>query len=205
MTKAEYFKTRNAMMTEAQNLIDSGDVESANAKMEEIEELDEKYDNVCKAKANMEALKDNTTSEMDNIVAGNTETVEIAGNQNADKEKLKAYGSDLKMDNIITVGTSKIVIPERSSSSINGTFNEVSSLIDRVDVVEMQGGESFKQPYIKGYGEGGYTGQGADYTDTETVFDYAEINKAKITAYAEHPEEIERLPEANYATMQLWL
>jgi HK97 family phage major capsid protein len=60
------------------------------------------------------------------------------------------------------------------------------------------GGESFKQPYLAGYGIGDYTTEGADYAEAEAVYGYADINKAKITAYAEDTEEVQKLPAAAY-------
>ncbi len=57
MKYKEYLEKRNALQTEAQKMIDAGDIEQANEKMEEIKALDEKWDSVAKAQANMRALK----------------------------------------------------------------------------------------------------------------------------------------------------
>lgn len=78
-------------------------------------------------------------------------------------------------------------------------FNNVSSLIDRVRVTPLVGGESYKRPYVVGYGNGaGATTEGADYNTSEPVFAYAEIKREKITAYCEEPEEMQKLPDADY-------
>lgn len=98
----------------------------------------------------------------------------------------------------VTVAASNIVVPKHTSNTINPAFNEVSSLIDRVHTVTIVGGEAYSQPYVKGYGTGDYTAEGADYADAEPVFGYAEIGKTKITAYAEDTEEIQKLPAADY-------
>lgn len=107
-------------------------------------------------------------------------------------------GKDLIEKRAVTVAASNIVVPKHTSNTIKPTFNDVSALIDRVHTVTIVGGEAYSQPYIKGYGTGDYTEEGADYADAEPVFGYAEIGKTKVTAYAEDTEEIRKLPAADY-------
>lgn len=114
------------------------------------------------------------------------------------QDESEKRGKDLLEGRAVTVGSGNIVVPQHDSPDIRPTFNEVSGLIDRVSHKFLRGGESFKQPYVKGYGEGGYTEEGEDYADAETEFGYAPINKAKITAYAEDSEELQKLPAADY-------
>jgi HK97 family phage major capsid protein len=129
------------------------------------------------------------TRQMDGI-----ETPE-AKPKDADAEK---RGKNLLEKRAVTVAASNVIVPTHTSSTITPTFNEVSSLIDRVNTVTIVGGEAYSQPYIKGYGTGDYTGEGENYIDAEPTFGYAEIGKAKVTAYAEDTEEIRKLPAANY-------
>jgi Phage capsid family. len=107
-------------------------------------------------------------------------------------------GRALKENRSVTVGSSNVVLPKHDSPTINPTFNEVSSLIDRVKAMPLPGGESFDQPYLEGYGTGDYTTEGADYADAEPTFNKANIKKTKITAYAEDSEEVQKLPAADY-------
>lgn len=107
-------------------------------------------------------------------------------------------GKALLEKRAVTVSASNVVTPNHTSNTINPTFNTVSSLIDAVHTVTIPGGESYAQPYVKGYGEGDYTDENANYTDAEPEFGYAEIGKTKITAYAEDTEEIRKLPAADY-------
>lgn len=92
-----------------------------------------------------------------------------------------------------------IVVPATFSSTINPDFPVVSSLIDGVAHLSLDGGETFKQPYITSIDVGNYTAEGANAAQAETHFDYADINKSKITAYAELTEELLKLPSAPYA------
>lgn len=99
----------------------------------------------------------------------------------------------------VTVGSGSIVVPNYSADTINPNFEVVSSLIDAVSHLELNGGESFKQGYEIGLAAGNYTAEGASAATADTDFDYVEINKSKITAYTEVTEELQKLPNANYA------
>lgn len=107
-------------------------------------------------------------------------------------------GTDLYENRAVTVDSGDLVLPKHDSSNIKGTFNQVSSLLDRVDVVPLPGGESYETPYDIQHGEGNYTKEGEDYFDVDVEFGYARINKTKITAYNEITEEVLKLPRANY-------
>ena len=99
----------------------------------------------------------------------------------------------------LTTTDGSVVIPQHTSPDIMPTFNNVSSLIDRVKTVPLPGGESYKRPFVESYGDGaGSTNEGADYNLSEPNFGYAEIVREKITAYAEEPEEMVKLPDADY-------
>ncbi len=91
------------------------------------------------------------------------------------------------------------VMPTYTSGDIAPAFNDVSSLIDRVTTVPLAGGESYKRPYVISYGDGaGPTGEGEDYNLSEPAFGYAEIEREKLTAYCEEPEEMVKLPDSDY-------
>lgn len=111
------------------------------------------------------------------------------------------HGQALLEKRAITVASGDLVLPQHTSTTINGTFNQVSSLIDRVKHTPLEGGESYLQPYEISHGEGGTTAEGANYEDVETTTGYAEIKKSKITAYEEITEEVEKLPKAKYAVL----
>lgn len=74
MNKEKYLAQRNELMAMAESLINEGKIEEANAKMEEINKLDEQFENEAKAAANLNALKDNT--KIANVYAGGVKTNE---------------------------------------------------------------------------------------------------------------------------------
>jgi HK97 family phage major capsid protein len=105
---------------------------------------------------------------------------------------------DLKQGRSITLATLDILSIEHQGSELKPTFNEVSNIVDAVGIKNLNGGESFKQPYMKSYGEAGYTAEGADYNTAEPTFGYATVSKAKLTVYTEVSEEFEKLAPKYY-------
>ena len=97
-----------------------------------------------------------------------------------------------------TLSSSSAVLTQHTATDVKETFNEVSSLVDRVKVIPLPGGESYKRGFVKSYGEGDYTEENANYATAEPTFGYASMSKAKITAYCEEPEEIKKLAPAAY-------
>lgn len=97
------------------------------------------------------------------------------------------------------LSVAQTVTPDHSAADVKETFNDVSSLVDRVKTIPLNGGETYQRGYVKSYGDGaGGTTEGGDYNATEPVFGYVTIEKQKITAYTEEPEEMVKLPNADY-------
>ena len=121
------------------------------------------------------------------------------------REELEKRAALLKKGDKVTielraVASSSTAMTDLASDTINPAFAQVGTLDALVNAVHLEGAgcESYKKPFLKTIGEGGITAEGADYTDAEPTFDYADINKHKITAYAEVNEEVEKLPPARY-------
>ena len=114
-------------------------------------------------------------------------------------DEAEERGKALLEKRSVTIATDGVILPEYQASNIKPAFNEVSSLIDNVNIKPFKGGETFQQPYLKGYGTGDYEAEGvAPDSDAEPTFGYAEVKKTKIAAYAENSEELEKLPAADY-------
>jgi HK97 family phage major capsid protein len=113
------------------------------------------------------------------------------------KEEAEKRGNALLEGRSVTIA-SNALLTEYTDSTLSPTFNEVSSLIDRVTTKPLVGGESYKKGYVIGYGTADYSAEGADYNETEPTFGYANITKTKVTSYAEDTEEILKLSAADY-------
>lgn len=115
------------------------------------------------------------------------------------EKELEQRGKDLKEKRAVKVSSSKLVVPKHAGSTINDTFSPVSTLVDQFNTEDLNGGDSYEEPFVVSYAEGGITEEGADYTDAEPTFNYAEMNRIKVTAYAEISKETKKLPDADYA------
>ena len=125
--------------------------------------------------------------------------IQIERTDQVNKEELEKRGKALKEARVIQVSSEEILLPEHTAPNIAAyPFAQVSSLVDRVKVVNLNGGETYKKSFIKGNGIAGLTAEGAAYSETEPDFGYLTITKVKVTAYTEITEELEKLPSLPY-------
>ena len=120
-------------------------------------------------------------------------------------KKLK-NGETVRMNKTIvapkaSITSTTVAMPHHTAEDVRDTFNDVSSIVDAVKIVSLDGGESYQRGFVKSYGEGNYTEEGADAATAEPTFDYVDINKTCITAYAEEPNAIRKLAPAAYDTV----
>ena len=114
-------------------------------------------------------------------------------------EELEARGKAIKEGRTIQVSSDEILLPTHVAGTIAEVpFAEVSTLVDKVHVVNLNGGETYKKSFVKSHGEAGLTAEGASYSETEPEYGYLTITKVKVTAYTEITEELEKLPALPY-------
>ncbi|MCC1486745.1 phage major capsid protein [Bacillus tropicus] len=187
-----------ARMTEIRSLLESDqevDLAALDTELRELNDKKRQIETRQRLLNEARSINDGTATETRTIETFNTNPEQ---RQEAEQE-IEKRGLDLKENRSITVSSGDLVLPKHTASDIKGTFNQVSSLIDAVAHVPLNGGESYERAYEKGHGEGDYTDESADYKDTDVQFGYATINKTKITAYSEESEETQKLPNANYS------
>lgn len=124
----------------------------------------------------------------------------IIDNRNQiDKDKLEKRAASLRESRVIQVSSEEILLPEHTASGLAPVpFSQVSTLVDRVNVINLNGGETYKKSFVKSNGLAGTTLEGQPYSETEPAFGYLTISKVKITAYTEITEELEKLPAIPY-------
>lgn len=114
-------------------------------------------------------------------------------------EVLEKRGVDLREKRIVQVSQDEILLPQHVDNKITAyPFSEVSSLVDNINLINLNGGETYKKTFVKESGTAGYTNESEDYHETEPDFGYVTITKCKLTAYTEITEELEKLPSVNY-------
>ena len=132
------------------------------------------------------------------------------------REGVKAFdkrGKDLKAGNTVefnagiavknvkdTLSLDQTAPVKHTAPDLNGTSNPVSALVDLVKAVTLNGGETYERGFVKDYGASGAgpTAEGGNYNSVEPTFGYVTIEKQKVTAYTEEPEEMQKLPNADY-------
>lgn len=164
---------------------------------EEIEKKAEEDEQEQIDKEN-EDLKEEERKKMTNkeVRAVRIETAEERAAQIKEREERAAA---LKEGRSVTVASSNILLPEHQADKLaTYPFQTVTSFMDMVNVINLDGGETYEKAFVKDYGTAGLTNEGDDYTTAEPTFGYATMSKAKITAYAELSEEVLKLPKLDY-------
>ncbi|WP_288763781.1 phage major capsid protein [uncultured Mitsuokella sp.] len=129
--------------------------------------------------------------------------VDLDGDESKEARN-REYGKNLKKEGrSVKLAGGSIVLPQYTGDTINPSFLQSSNLIDLVKQVPIMGGETYKQPYEISTGDAGYTGEGEAAAEAEVKFGQATIAKAKVTAYSEMTDEVEKLAEAPYAEIVL--
>lgn len=138
---------------------------------------------------------------------------DMRGNQDILK-KIEARAADLVAGKAVTFTTEELraleqrattlaggtlIVPKNYSSTLNPTFNEISGIINQVNSVSLPGGDTYTKGYEINIGEGDYTTETGNYTESDPTFGYVDIVKAKITVYSEITDEVKKLPTVDYA------
>jgi len=123
----------------------------------------------------------------------------VVEKNSVDKTELEARAKSMREGRTITVSADEILLPNHVDTTLAPyPFQEVSTLVDKVKVVNLKGGETYTKSFVKSHGTAGLTTEGQAYTETEPEFGYATISKVKMTAYTEITEELEKLPAIDY-------
>lgn len=177
-------------------------VEKINLQIKEIENVKEadSQRKQEKADAELRAAREPSSNGMVELYNQKNESNRAAVRAEKEKRgKSLRNGDKILLAEKRRVTTASAAMSTVASDTINPAFEQVGMLDNLVNITELDGGEAYKKPFVKSYGEGGVTAEGSAATDAEPSFGYAPINKIKITAYAEITEEIEKLPDADYA------
>jgi HK97 family phage major capsid protein len=99
----------------------------------------------------------------------------------------------------VSIATSNLVAEQKYSDLLVPMFPQVSSLVDLVNVISLQGGEGYTQGFEVSATDADYTDDEiSPYNEADPVFDKVSIGKAKITAYTELTDEARKLTNVDY-------
>lgn len=124
--------------------------------------------------------------------------------ENAAKElragNIVKFSMKNKQERSVQVSGGTLLVPGKTKTQIAESFDRPSAMADKLNTVPLNGGESYSVAFEKNGNEGGYTVEGGEYHDIDPEFDHVSTGRAKITAYAEVTEEVEKLPDADYVS-----
>lgn len=180
----------------------------------EIEEPKQEKEDIVDERSLLKGAIDNL--EKRNLDLSNAKEIEKPKKEERkvdEKELIEQRAKDLKegkaikiaFDNgeqrSVAVSGGTILVPKKYKNEITESFNAVSGMVDMLNTVQLNGGESYSVAFEKGYGEGDYTTEGGEYHDIDVETDYVETGRAKITSYIEVTKEVKKLPSANYLAL----
>src|SRR5690625_4272037 len=136
----------------------------------EVRELNEELEELQTRERLMKETEQIQDGEVQTRTIETFNAKETEQHDEAPEENRKQRGEDLFEKRAVTVSSGDLVTPKHDSANIKGTFNQVSTLVDRVNVVPLNGGESYETPYEISHGEGNYTEEGQPYFDVTQEF-----------------------------------
>jgi hypothetical protein len=69
------------------------------------------------------------------------------------KEALELRGKQLRENRVIQVSSSEVLVPETVSNTLAPVpYAQVSTLVDKVNIVNLNGGETYKKSFVKSNG-----------------------------------------------------
>ena len=224
MTKQEFETRKNELKEKLQNAKDE-ELEEIRSAIEELEkaeivdepeEKEETTEEVVEEKVDERSLLKGAVESLEKRESATAKIIEkpIKEERKMDeKELIEQRAKDLKegkavkvaFDNAeeraVTVSGGTILVPKKYKNNIDESFNAVSGIVDELNTVPLNGGESYSVPFEKGYGEGDYKAENGEYQEIDVDTDYVETGRAKITSYIEVTEEVKKLPSANYLAL----
>ena len=224
MTKQEFEQRKNELKEKLQNAKDEEleEIRSAIEELEKAEIVDEPEENEENTEETVEEKIDERSllkGAVKNLEKRELSTAKIIEKpikeerKMEEKELIEQRAKDLKegktvkvaFDNVeeraVTVSGGTILVPKKYKNSIDESFNAVSGIVDELNTVPLNGGESYSVPFEKGYGEGDYKAENGEYQEIDVDTDYVETGRAKVTSYIEVTEEVKKLPSANYLAL----
>lgn len=123
MNRKQYEARRLALMNEAQTLLDAGNVEEANAKMEEVKALDAQWDAIAQAEANLKALN------QDPVPALKVDEVRLPGEKDSEA---KNSAEDAWKSDVYKTAWAKMLMNRPLNSREQSVYDQVNNAFNGV-------------------------------------------------------------------------
>ncbi len=127
-----------------------------------------------------------------------TDMGEGAQQRRAPDNAKQERGRKLKEGRAVTIAAGDLAIASAVKPGIKEASGQVSSLLDAVAHSPIKGAESYKVSFLGDVPEAEYKAEAEAYADVDPEFGFAEVKKAKVTAYTEVSEEALKLADGEF-------
>lgn len=136
---------------------------------------------------------------------------EQRGGQNQmNKEELEKRAKEFAQTNTFKKGTAEtrailvssgdIATPTGVDPNIRPNFEHVPSIVDMVDILDLEGMGSYKIPYEVSISEADVTTEGNQYNESDPEYDYVTLQPSTVTVYSEISKQVKKQSPVNYQT-----
>ena len=100
----------------------------------------------------------------------------------------------------ILVSSGDIATPTGVAGDIRPNFEHVPSIVDEVDILDLEGMGAYKIPYEVSISEADVTAEGAAYNSSDPVYDYVTLTPSTVTVMSQVSKQVKKQTPVNYQT-----
>ena len=100
----------------------------------------------------------------------------------------------------ILVSSGDLATPTDVAGDIRPNFEHVPSIVDEVDVLDLEGMGAYKIPYEVSIGEADVTAEGASYNSSDPSYDYVTLTPSTVTILSQISKQVKKQTPVNYQT-----
>ena len=100
----------------------------------------------------------------------------------------------------ILVSSGDLATPTDVAGDIRPNFEHVPSIVDEVDVLDLEGMGAYKIPYEVSISEADVTNEGAAYNSSDPVYDYVTLTPSTVTVMSQISKQVKKQTPVNYQT-----
>lgn len=100
----------------------------------------------------------------------------------------------------ILVSSGDLATPTPVAGDIRPNFEHVPSIVDEVDVLDLEGMGAYKIPYEIAISEADVTAEGAAYNSSDPQYDYVTLTPSTVTVMSQISKQVKKQTPVNYQT-----
>ena len=100
----------------------------------------------------------------------------------------------------ILVSSGDLATPTPVAGDIRPNFEHVPSIVDEVDVLDLEGMGAYKIPYEVSISEADVTAEGAAYNSSDPVYNYVTLAPSTVTVMSQISKQVKKQTPVNYQT-----